>query len=773
MQKKLICSILVCCFLSVLTGVCGAATVLYEDFSAYSDTTFIGPGADNPGPTGWFYAGASEGTDSIEGLPTAVPPGTIGLAPDGTDTAYLVSFGGTLAERDTNLGWKSSEDTYLANTVYTWSVALAEGNGVIEDVQCYWMCTGVGCNQLAQTITSFGDWETYTWTLNTTTSPQFVGSPVQIQLNCDGDRTGAEHGDQLYITNVEVTYAGCEDDDGDGYGVCPDCGTAVGCQFDGDDNCPDIPNQDQANTDQTTDPPGDSYGDACDNCDEVANEDQLDSDGDGPGDACDGCPNDANKIEPGICGCGVSDVDADGDGAVCEDNCPYDYNPNQEDVDTDDVGDVCDNCPDVPNSDQANADGDECGDVCDDCDDDPNKCEPGICGCGVSDANSDQDSYVDCEDNCPLVDNEDQANSDGDGVGDACDNCLLVDNEDQANSDGDSLGDACDNCPNASNEDQANDDNDSYGNACDNCPADDNEEQLNSDGDSHGDVCDNCVDANNEDQADIDEDGIGDVCDADRDGDGVDNDQDNCPDDANPDQGDYDGDLIGDACDNCPCDENPNQDPVCFLPGEDLLFQLDAGGGGVQGGWIRGVKGWNNNLNSTGIDVELSAGTPDAIESREPGCCDSCNYMRDVISDLLFTNDMERSPSADWIVRFRNLAPGTYRSVSYHHRHDEGTTHIRAVNVSGPVSDVSKPDGYVQQHDNCNAPCVVEFTTDGSGTVEIRWTAPDDGCPGCQAFFNGLQFYWIGTGGRADDADGDGWPWCRRLGERQLRGRLR
>jgi alpha-tubulin suppressor-like RCC1 family protein len=37
----------------------------------------------------------------------------------------------------------------------------------------------------------------------------------------------------------------------------------------------------------------------------------------------DGCPNDPNKTSPGICGCGVSDADTDGDGTVdCNDACP-------------------------------------------------------------------------------------------------------------------------------------------------------------------------------------------------------------------------------------------------------------------------------------------------------------------------------------------------------------------------------------------------------------------------------------------------------------------
>ena len=76
-----------------------------------------------------------------------------------------------------------------------------------------------------------------------------------------------------------------------------------------------------------------------------------DPDGDGFDDNCEACPQDPNKIEPGICGCGVSDDDSDGDATPdCQDGCPAD----------------------------------------------PGKTAPGICGCGIEDVDIDGDGTPDC-----------------------------------------------------------------------------------------------------------------------------------------------------------------------------------------------------------------------------------------------------------------------------------------------------------------------------------------------------------------------------------------
>ena len=125
-------------------------------------------------------------------------------------------------------------------------------------------------------------------------------------------------------------------------------------------------------------------------------------------DCIDGCPSDPDKTEPGVCGCGVPDVDSDGDGVLdCNDGCPSD--PDKTTPGTCGCG-----VPDV------DSDGDGVLDCNDGCPGDPDKTEPGVCGCGVPDVDSDGDGLLDCADNCPATFNPGQDDCDGDGVGDAC-----------------------------------------------------------------------------------------------------------------------------------------------------------------------------------------------------------------------------------------------------------------------------------------------------------------------------------------------------------------
>ena len=77
------------------------------------------------------------------------------------------------------------------------------------------------------------------------------------------------------------------------------------------------------------------------------------------------------------------------------------------------------------NSDQNDTDSDGIGDACDGTD-------------------TDGEGVMDNSDNCATVPNSDQTDTDGDGRGDKCDNCPEIGNADQKDTDGDGVGDECD-----------------------------------------------------------------------------------------------------------------------------------------------------------------------------------------------------------------------------------------------------------------------------------------------------------------------------------------
>ena len=74
------------------------------------------------------------------------------------------------------------------------------------------------------------------------------------------------------------------------HGACPPDSDNDGT-VNSSDNCPYVPNPDQADTD------GDSIGDACDNCPTVANPDQADADEDGYGDVCPPPPAEVTTVQ--------------------------------------------------------------------------------------------------------------------------------------------------------------------------------------------------------------------------------------------------------------------------------------------------------------------------------------------------------------------------------------------------------------------------------------------------------------------------------------------
>lgn len=180
------------------------------------------------------------------------------------------------------------------------------------------------------------------------------------------------------------------DSDGDGVGNSCDEDDDNDDVDDEDDNCPYVANPGQKNAD------GDMFGDACDD----------DEDADGIFSEDDNCPLDANPGQHDLDGDGIGnpcDPDVDGDGIDNEaDGCRY-VADDGSDTDGDHIPDACDNCSAVANEDQDDCDSDGIG----------NACEP-------VPVDSDNDSVPDEDDNCDCDANPNQLDKDGNGVGDAC-----------------------------------------------------------------------------------------------------------------------------------------------------------------------------------------------------------------------------------------------------------------------------------------------------------------------------------------------------------------
>ena len=480
-------------------------------------------------------------------------------------------------------------------------------------------------------------------------------NPDQLDTDGDGDGDACDDDDdgdgiQDAVDNCPLVVNPMQENDVDEDGLGDKCDDDI----DGDgvpnlnDNCWKVangaddpaPDGNQADTDNDCDDEGpppygvnpacgnacdddddnDGLDDLVDNCPWTYNPDQLNSDTDGIGNACDDDDDNDGVLDP-------------------DDNCPLVYNPNQKDYNGNGVGDVCDwdidgdgildeddNCPTVPNGpdepppdgDQADfPDGDGLGNACD--------------------LDDDGDGIKDVSDNCPLTQNPSQEDTDQDGLGDICDldddddeildvadNCPVTFNTDQVDTDGDGLGDACD----------PDDDDDNIPDTTDNCPLIVNPNQADApDGDGLGDVCDpdddddgvpdgddNCPKVGNFWQADLDGDGLGDACDDDIDGDGKKNDFDNCPFVPNPNQDNLDGDGLGDACDpDVDGDQVLDEQDNCpVTPNTD---QADTDGDGL--GNVCDADDDNDGIPDDGNQNGLTTDAPCAT-GQTVGCDDNC-----------------------------------------------------------------------------------------------------------------------------------------------------
>ena len=167
--------------------------------------------------------------------------------------------------------------------------------------------------------------------------------------------------------------------------------------------------------------------------------------------------------------------------------------------------------------------------------------------------------------------------------------------------------------------------------------------------------------------------------------------------------------------------------------GGEPILQCDAGNGSVAAGWTQVGPGSNIDVAGTGINVTLATGSSGAIQGREEA---GTGPLAEVEGDFYFANDQMSSPGADFILTLSNLPSANYLLKSFHNRASETDTTIGNVTVTGATG-VTVPDSIVQTHAIMESPAEIVFRATGEDVV-ITYQAPDGGCGGCQAFFNGF-----------------------------------